>query len=57
MGCGDECPYIPGRRYVDWEPDDPAGKPTDQVRRIRDRIGDAIDALLAELSTFEEMPQ
>ncbi len=38
MGCGDACPYIPGKRYVDWELDDPAGKPIDEVRAVRDEI-------------------
>lgn len=38
MGCGDRCPYVPGREYVDWELDDPAGKGLDEVRRIRDEI-------------------
>ncbi len=38
MGCGDACPVIPGKRYVDWELEDPGGKPPDEVRRIRDRI-------------------
>ena len=38
MGCGDACPYIPGKRYVDWELDDPAGKPLDEVRVVRDEI-------------------
>jgi len=38
MGCGDECPYIPGKRYVDWELDDPSGRPPEEVRRIRDEI-------------------
>jgi arsenate reductase (thioredoxin) len=38
MGCGDACPYIPGKRYVDWELDDPAGKPLDEVRAVRDEI-------------------
>ena len=49
MGCGDECPYIPGRRYVDWELEDPAGLPLDDVRRIRDEIARRVDALLEEL--------
>ena len=48
MGCGDECPYIPGRRYVDWELEDPAGVPLDEVRRIRDEIARRVDALLEE---------
>jgi arsenate reductase (thioredoxin) len=49
MGCGDECPYIPGRRYVDWELDDPAGRPLDEVRRTRDEIGRRVEGLLEEL--------
>jgi arsenate reductase len=49
MGCGDECPYVPGTRYVDWELPDPAGKPADEVRALRDEIGRRVDALLAEL--------
>jgi arsenate reductase len=49
MGCGDECPYIPGRRYIDWELDDPAGLPVGDVRRIRDEIAQRVDALVGEL--------
>jgi arsenate reductase len=49
MGCGDECPYIPGTRYVDWELDDPAGRPLDEVRGVRDEIARRVDALVAEL--------
>ena len=49
MGCGDECPYIPGRRYVDWELDDPAGRPLDEVRRTRDEIGRRVEALREDL--------
>ena len=49
MGCGDECPVIPGKRYVDWELDDPGGRPLGDVRRIRDEIAGRVDALLAEL--------
>ena len=49
MGCGDECPYIPGKRYVDWELDDPSGRPAEEVRRIRDEIARRVDALVAEL--------
>jgi arsenate reductase len=45
MGCGDACPYIPGKRYVDWELDDPAGRPLDEVRAVRDEI----ERRLAEL--------
>jgi arsenate reductase (thioredoxin) len=39
MGCGDECPYIPGRRYIDWDLADPANQPLDAVRKTRDEIG------------------
>jgi arsenate reductase len=49
MGCGDACPYIPGRRYVDWSLRDPKGLPLGEVRAIRDEIAFRVDALLAEL--------
>ena len=49
MGCGDECPYIPGKRYIDWELQDPKGLPVEEVRRIRDDIGRRVEALAAEL--------
>ncbi len=49
MGCGDECPFYPGKRYVDWELADPAGKPVDEVRPIRDEIEHRVRALMAEL--------
>jgi arsenate reductase (thioredoxin) len=49
MGCGDECPYVPGRRYVDWDLRDPAGQPIEAVRAIRDEIDELVRALLAEL--------
>jgi arsenate reductase len=49
MGCGDECPYIPGKRYVDWELDDPSGRPPEDRRRIRDDIARRDEALVAEL--------
>ncbi|HJP77037.1 MAG TPA: arsenate reductase ArsC [Pseudonocardiaceae bacterium] len=49
MGCGDACPIFPGKRYLDWELDDPAGKPIEQVRPIRDEIDRRVTALLAEL--------
>jgi protein-tyrosine-phosphatase len=55
MGCGDECPYIPGKRYIDWEIDDPAGRPLDEVRRIRDQIDVRVEALITELDTTEEV--
>jgi protein-tyrosine-phosphatase len=49
MGCGDACPFFPGKRYLDWELEDPAGKPLATVRRIRDEIDARVQALLAEL--------
>ena len=49
MGCGDECPYIPGKRYVDWELDDPAGRPVEEVRATRDDIARRVRELVAEL--------
>ncbi len=49
MGCGDTCPVYPGKHYVDWELPDPAGKPLEDVRPIRDEIADRVDALFAEL--------
>jgi arsenate reductase len=49
MGCGDACPIYPGKRYEDWELEDPAGKDLDTVRRIRDEIEARVDRLLAEL--------
>ncbi len=50
MGCGDECPYIPGTSYVDWELEDPAGKDVQTTRRIRDEIERRISLLLDELA-------
>ncbi len=49
MGCGDACPYIPGKRYIDWDLPDPKGRPIDEVRATRDEIGRRVQALLAEL--------
>ncbi|WP_374093332.1 arsenate reductase ArsC [Microbacterium sp. BLY] len=49
MGCGDACPFFPGKRYEDWVLDDPAGQGIDAVRPIRDDIRRRIDALVAEL--------
>ncbi|MGO4384886.1 arsenate reductase ArsC [Specibacter sp. RAF43] len=49
MGCGDTCPIFPGKRYEDWELDDPAGQGVDAVRPIRDDIKSRIQALIAEL--------
>jgi arsenate reductase (thioredoxin) len=49
MGCGDACPVFPGKRYLDWELEDPAGKGVESVRPIRDEIESRIQGLLAEL--------
>ena len=49
MGCGDKCPYIPGRRYVDWDLPDPQGRPINAVRETRDGIARRVEALIAEL--------
>jgi arsenate reductase (thioredoxin) len=51
MGCGDACPIVPGARYLDWPLDDPAGRPVEQVRPVRDAIEVHVRALLAELET------
>ncbi len=51
MGCGDECPYIPGKRYVDWDLEDPKGQPLETVRATRDEIDRRVRALVAELDT------
>ena len=49
MGCGDACPFFPGKRYLDWEVADPAGQPIERVREIRDDIRARVEALLTEL--------
>jgi protein-tyrosine-phosphatase len=49
MGCGDRCPYIPGKRYLDWDLPDPSGQPLELVRRTRDEIAGRVRALLDEL--------
>jgi arsenate reductase len=49
MGCGDECPYIPGKRYLDWELEDPKGQSLEAVRRTRDEIARRVERLVAEL--------
>ena len=49
IGCGDACPYIPGKRYLDWELDDPKGRPLEDVRATRDDIAQRVAALVAEL--------
>ncbi len=50
MGCGDACPVILGKRYIDWELEDPAGKDMGEVRRIRDEIAARVEQLLGELA-------
>lgn len=49
MGCGDECPIIPGKRYVDWDLEDPAGRSLDEVRGIRNEIARRVDVLIRQL--------
>ena len=49
MGCGDECPYIAGKRYIDWDLPDPKGRPLDDVRATRDDIAGRVAELVAEL--------
>ena len=49
MGCGDTCPFIPGKQYVDWPLDDPKGRPIEEVRRIRDEIRSRVEDLVAQL--------
>ena len=50
MGCGDACPIYPGKRYEDWDLEDPSGKDVETVRGIRDEISKRVDALISELS-------
>jgi arsenate reductase (thioredoxin) len=54
MGCGDVCPFYPGKRYEDWVLDDPAGQGVDAVRRIRDEIRVRVGALIASLGSAAE---
>ncbi len=49
MGCGDACPYIPGKRYLDWELEDPKGRPIAEVRAIREEIQSRVESLVSEL--------
>jgi protein-tyrosine-phosphatase len=49
MGCGDECPYVPGTRYIDWELPDPKGRPLEEVRATRDEIERRVAELIEEL--------
>ncbi|HEX3324370.1 MAG TPA: arsenate reductase ArsC [Solirubrobacterales bacterium] len=50
MGCGDECPYIPGKRYLDWDLEDPKGRPIEEVRATRDEIERSVVELIDELN-------
>jgi arsenate reductase len=56
MGCGDECPYIPGRRYLDWDLPDPKGRPLDEVRATRDEIARRVRELLVSLDAPARHP-
>jgi protein-tyrosine-phosphatase len=49
MGCGDECPYIPEKRYIDWDLEDPKGRPVEEVRATRDVIAEKVSDLVADL--------
>jgi arsenate reductase (thioredoxin) len=51
MGCGDECPVVPGTRYEDWDLPDPAGRQLEEVRAIRDEIGRRVERLVSELDS------
>jgi protein-tyrosine-phosphatase len=55
MGCGDACPYIPGKRYIDWELPDPKGRSVPEVRAIRDDIAGRVQELLEELDETASM--
>jgi arsenate reductase len=57
MGCGDECPYLPGRRYVDWDLPDPRGRPIAEVRKLRDEIADRTQSLVHELDRAGCIPR
>jgi arsenate reductase len=56
MGCGDACPYIPGKRYIDWDLADPKGRPLEEVRATRDEIATRVAALASELSDGPTAP-
>ena len=56
MGCGDECPYVPGVQYEDWALDDPSGLPLEQVQAIRDEIRYRVERLLRRLGVIEDLP-
>jgi protein-tyrosine-phosphatase len=50
MGCGDECPYIPGKRYIDWDLPDPRGRPLEEVRATREDIRGRVESLVRQLA-------
>ncbi len=56
MGCGDQCPYIPGKRYLDWDLPDPTGCPLAEVRATREEIARRVRALIAELDASPRRP-
>jgi protein-tyrosine-phosphatase len=51
MGCGDKCPFFPGKTYLDWQLDDPAGQPIEKVRQIRDDIKSRVEELISEIAS------
>jgi Protein-tyrosine-phosphatase len=55
MGCGDQCPFIPGKRYLDWDLPDPKGRPIEEVRATRDEIERRVTELLAELDEAQAL--
>jgi arsenate reductase len=57
MGCGDECPYVPGTRYVDWDLPDPKGQPVETVRATRDEIARRVEELISELGEGAAQPR
>ena len=57
MGCGDACPYIPGKRYIDWELPDPKGRPLAEVRPTRDHIKRRVDQLVDELDAAKALEE
>ena len=54
MGCGDSCPYVPGKRYIDWDLPDPSGRPLEEVRAIRDEIAARVGGLIEMLDHSRE---
>ena len=56
MGCGDQCPVLPGKRYIDWDLPDPKGRPVDEVRAMRDDIQRRVGGLIEELSSPDPSP-